>query len=107
MIDRLLQPSTIRALGWVLFFATPVAAAAALYARPDLRRAWLPFIVALALLGPAIVGAWFVFNAIENAMGLDSLAALLLNLLLFSALGAAVGFALRRSLARRKSHANH
>jgi apolipoprotein N-acyltransferase len=39
---------------------------------------------------------WWIYNAIEDALGLDSVAGLLANLALFVALGIGVGLALRR-----------
>ncbi|MGV3720461.1 MAG: hypothetical protein ACO1SX_06070 [Actinomycetota bacterium] len=39
---------------------------------------------------------WRIYNAIEDALGLDSVAGLLANLALFVALGIGVGLALRR-----------
>lgn len=40
--------------------------------------------------------AWLVYNAIEDHFGLDSVAALLINLVLFALAGGGVGLALRR-----------
>lgn len=48
--------------------------------------------VAVALLGPAVWAAWRVYNAVEDAFGLDSAAALVLNLVLFVICGFAIGF---------------
>jgi hypothetical protein len=39
---------------------------------------------------------WLVYNGIENALGLDSVAALLINGVLFAALGTGVGLLYRR-----------
>jgi hypothetical protein len=39
---------------------------------------------------------WRVYNAIEDALGLDSVAGLLANLALFVVLGIGIGLALRR-----------
>jgi uncharacterized RDD family membrane protein YckC len=39
---------------------------------------------------------WLVYNAIEDHFGLDSVAALLLNLALFAVIGTAGGFLMRR-----------
>ncbi|HEU4753174.1 MAG TPA: hypothetical protein VFU47_08695 [Armatimonadota bacterium] len=47
---------------------------------------------ALVLAGPL----WQIYNGIEDRFGLDSVAALLINLALFVALGAAAGLLLRR-----------
>ena len=52
-----------------------------------------------ALLAGAAVLAWplwLVYNAIEDHFGLDSVAALLLNLALFAVIGTAGGFLMRR-----------
>lgn len=52
-----------------------------------------------ALLSGAVVlvwPLWLVYNAIENRFGLDSVAALLLNLALFAIIGTAGGLLMRR-----------
>jgi hypothetical protein len=50
-------------------------------------------VAAVAALGWPL---WWVYNRIEDHFGLDSVAALLINLALFAALGAAGGLLLRR-----------
>lgn len=50
----------------------------------------------LALVGLLVFPLWLVYNAIEDALGLDSVAALLINLALFVGIGAVVGLAMRR-----------
>lgn len=50
----------------------------------------------LALVGLLIYPLWLVYNAIEDALGLDSVAALLINLALFVGIGGAIGLAMRR-----------
>jgi hypothetical protein len=54
------------------------------------RGAWVAGI--MALLGPG----WWVYNAIEDHFGLDSVAALLINGALFVVSGIVIGLALRR-----------
>jgi hypothetical protein len=39
---------------------------------------------------------WLIYNAIEDALGLDSVAGLLINLALFAVVGIAVGMVLRK-----------
>jgi hypothetical protein len=53
--------------------------------------------LAAGLLGPAALGLWFVYNALEDHFGLDSVAALLINLVLFLAAGALAGVLVRRA----------
>jgi uncharacterized membrane protein len=50
----------------------------------------------LALVGLLVFPLWLVYNAIEDALGLDSVAALLINLALFVGIGGVVGLAMRR-----------
>ena len=62
---------------------------------PGLRKA--------AILAAALVSAyplWVVYNSIEDSLGLDSVAALLINVVLFLAAGTAGGFLARRSWPR-------
>lgn len=57
--------------------------------------------VAVALLGPVVWLLWRVYNAVENAFGLDSVKALVVNLMVFVIAGFAIGAAgarLRRRL---------
>jgi hypothetical protein len=78
---------------------TVLSLAAALYfsRRKDLRDPHLvwPYALASALLGPVLFILWAVYNAIENHYGLDSVKALLINLVIFVLTGivAAVLFA--------------
>jgi len=56
---------------------------------------------AVALLGPVVWLLWRVYNAVENAFGLDSVRALTVNLIVFVIAGFAIGAAgarLRRRL---------
>ena len=57
------------------------------FARNFLRGA------AVAALGPVVWAAWRAYNAVEDVLGLDSAAALVLNLALFAVCGLAIGFA--------------
>jgi hypothetical protein len=49
---------------------------------------------------------WWVYNRIEDHVGLDSVAALLINLALFAALGASGGLLLRRLWPQEEAIAN-
>jgi hypothetical protein len=52
---------------------------------------------ALLLLATALLfPMWLIYNRIEDHFGLDSVAALLINLVLFCVVGVAVGIAMRR-----------
>lgn len=61
----------------------------------DARLVWT-LGVSMAALGPLLFILWTVYNAIENHYGLDSVKALLINLVLFLVVGLAVGLVFRR-----------
>jgi uncharacterized membrane protein len=97
---RLLQdPAYIRYLGTFLAILTPVVGLLTLTYRKRDRAQWmaLPLFWLLAFSGPLLVCLWWVFNAIENALGLDSILAMLLNLTLFALVGIGIGALLRMS----------
>jgi hypothetical protein len=48
----------------------------------------------IALLGPLLIGLWFVFNAIEDHYGLDSVKALEINFGIFVAMGFLISYLL-------------
>src|SRR5437867_11611556 len=50
----------------------------------------------VSLAGVAVYPLWLVYNSIEDHFGLDSVAALLLNLALFAVLGVAAGLIYRQ-----------
>lgn len=56
--------------------------------------------LACGLAGPLLLGLWRAYNAIMGRYGLDSVKALLLNLGLFLAVGAAIGLAAGVALRR-------
>jgi len=89
MLEFLLSPKLVSLLGWILFFGTPLGAAVAWAVwrvrRGDLTGNALFWIIGLS--GPLLSVLWRVFNSIEDYFGLDSLIALLLNLVLFAAIG--------------------
>ena len=75
----------------------------ALLAAPALlflgRKLEKPVLVRCGLLAAAVVALyplWLVYNRIEDHFGLDSVAALLINMALFILVGAAGGLVLRR-----------
>jgi glucose uptake protein GlcU len=57
--------------------------------------AW-PYGIGIALIGPLLYILWFVYNAIENHYGLDSVKALLINLGLFTVVGIVVALLFAR-----------
>lgn len=61
----------------------------------DARRTWA-YGWAFAALGPLLFALWVVYNAIEDHYGLDSVKALLINLVLFLIVGFAAGLVFRR-----------
>ena len=93
MLDWILVPSHIEILLGILAGLTPVCALAAwgtskpkiVAAMPNLRLFWL-----LAASGPLIWVLWRAYNAIENALGLDSILAMGINAALFLLIGTAV-----------------
>lgn len=91
---QFLQTSTfISAISWFLAIATPLIAILSLkvYAKKRTQMRNHPLFWVLAASGPALFILWLIFNAIENALGLDSILAMLLNLLLFCVVGCGVG----------------
>jgi hypothetical protein len=46
----------------------------------------------IALVGPLVAGLWFLYNAIEDHYGLDSVKALLINFALFIAVGLLISY---------------
>ena len=50
----------------------------------------------LSAAGTLLFPLWLLYNAIENSLGLDSVAGLLINVALFIGMGAALGIVLRR-----------
>jgi len=93
MTRYLLNPSTINWLGLAFAILTPVVGIATLVLARQ-RRSWLqslPLFWILTATGPLILVLWFVYNAIEDALGLDSVFALLTNLCLFSLIGLGLG----------------
>jgi len=78
--------------GAALVLATALVIAGRARRAPGLVRAgWA------ATAGILLYPLWLVYNRIEDAFGLDSVAALLLNLALFSLIGVAGGLAIRRA----------
>jgi Na+/proline symporter len=67
--------------------------------RRQVRQGLLVGLLA-GLAGPAVWLLWKVYNAIMGRFGLDSVAGLLINTALFSAVGVAIGVGIR--LARRR-----
>ena len=59
------------------------------------RQSALKTSALIGLMGPANWLLWRVYNRIEDHYGLDSVKAMLLNIVLFATLGIAVGVALR------------
>jgi hypothetical protein len=86
MIHFLQEPAYIRYVGVFLAILTPVVGLLTLSYRRQDRAQWmaLPLFWLLALSGPLLVCLWWIFNAIENALGLDSILAMLVNLALFA-----------------------
>jgi Kef-type K+ transport system membrane component KefB len=86
-------------VGTALAVLSVMALLAALGLGFQVRRRRSAALVRAALIAGAVAlvyPMWVVYNSIEDHFGLDSVAALLINLALFMAAGAAVGLALRR-----------
>jgi membrane protein implicated in regulation of membrane protease activity len=56
------------------------------------------FWLLIGALGPLALALWFICNAIMDALGLDSVLGLVLNLALFLIIGLCFGFLLRKTL---------
>jgi flagellar biosynthesis protein FlhB len=98
MMKLILNESFVNFLFFVLAFLTPsivVVLVAGLRKKiwTGEARLWL---VLAAAAGPVNLLLWIIYNAIENAYGLDSVRALLLNLLFFLLLGIIAGIIIRR-----------
>lgn len=97
LLEILLNPRFVRGVLWFLAAATPAAGAIlAVSAKrrvahdpgkrgKDLTRN--PLFWVLSASGPLLGILWIVFNAIENALGLDSIAGYLINTALFCLVG--------------------
>ena len=103
MLDFILNESNVNlvlaiaaAVLPLVCFVLYVMLRGALVARP-MVKIWL---AAIGIFGPLVWVLWQVYNTIENAYGLDSVRALVLNLVLFIVVGIGVGLILR--LWRRK-----
>ncbi len=97
---RLLQdPAYTRYAGLFLALLTPIVGLLTLSYRRQDRVQWmaLPLFWLLALSGPLIVCLWWIFNTIEDALGLDSILAMLINLALFALVGIGIGALLKMS----------
>ncbi|OPZ20900.1 MAG: hypothetical protein BWZ10_00590 [candidate division BRC1 bacterium ADurb.BinA364] len=99
MLEWILSPRHIESLLIGLAIASPAGAAlwailrkrrAGAVPRSRLRAVWI-----FAFAGPLLWTLWKIYNAIMDAMGLDSLAGMGLNALIFIAVGTALGLALR------------
>jgi len=108
MVDFMLDPRNVARAGWCLAFVPPVAAVTALVLHEPWRRRLLHSAVFWTAVGagPLIVALWFVFNAVEDFFGLDSVLALTLNLVLFCLVGLGVSWLLRSRAARRSADAS-
>jgi len=97
MIDLFLNPDTVGYVCWGVAFLTPLAALAAILAFWSKQAALVRnrFFWAFAAFGPLLTALWFLFNWIEEALGLDSIVALGVNLVLFCVVGLVGGAALR------------
>jgi predicted lipid-binding transport protein (Tim44 family) len=92
----------IRALAVAL---PPVGAAVGALAGVRRKRVRQGLLIGLlaGLVGPAVWLLWGMYNAIMGRFGLDSVAGLLINTVLFSVIGVAVGVAIRLSWRRGRS----
>lgn len=63
------------------------------------RQYWM----LLLLLGPLALALWFVYNLIMDLMGLDSVAALGINLLIFICIGLLIGWMFRKTTPANQS----
>ncbi|HNY26841.1 MAG TPA: hypothetical protein PLA90_00590 [Candidatus Sumerlaeota bacterium] len=99
MLQFLQDPTYTRYGGVFLAILTPVVGLLTLSYRRQDRGRWmaLPLFWLLAFSGPLLVGLWWIFNAIEETLGLDSILAMLLNLAFFALIGIGIGALLRMS----------
>ena len=72
--------------------------------RGDVRRGAVQGLL-LGILGPANLGFWIIYNRITDRLGLDTVKNLLVNLVLFVALGIVTGLAAGYIMRRQESKA--
>lgn len=84
-----------------LAVATPTAAVLWRFAARSSFSVHRRSAVAAALAGPAVLSAWLVYDAITDTFGLDSLRGTALNVVLFTAVGAAAALLWLRPGSRR------
>jgi len=108
-MKELISPRTVENVLFIIALAGPILGliiGALSGVRGSLKARMLGGL-AIGLLGPVIFGAWRLYNAIADSLGLDSVANLLLQILMFAILGAALGIAgFRISLMLRRLSAS-
>ena len=95
-MKQLIDPNMVQRVMLFLAVAGPIMGLiVGLFLGAHEKCAW-PKMLAGTLIGAllsASYGMWCVYNAITNAMGLDSIANLVIELIMFAVLGAALGLA--------------
>jgi hypothetical protein len=108
-MKELISPRTVESVMLWIAIAGPIVGliiGALLGLRGSLKARTLGGL-AIGLLGPVIFGAWRLYGAITDSLGLDSAANLLLQIVMFAILGPALGIAgFRISLALRRLSAS-
>ncbi len=87
----------IRALGYFLGFGAPVCVFCffLFIGVPSKSLLRSPTFFVFALIGPGVVILWYIYNAILESLGFDSVLGLLVNLLMFCILGFVISFVLK------------
>ena len=99
MLNLLLNPEVWNQILIVITILTPMLSIVlSIIFRKNIRDfIQLEVFWILTFSGPLVMLLWIIFNYIENKFGLDSLPALLLNMLIFSFVGLVTSILLKRS----------
>jgi hypothetical protein len=98
-MHELISPRAVEKALMFLAVAGPlVGLIVGCYLGAHARRSWPTVVSGLMIgcLGPLIYGMWEVYGVITDRLGLDSVVNLVLQLLVFAVLGAALGIAVYR-----------
>ena len=102
MLDIVLNEKIIKWVFIILAVVTPVGSTGffLLRKRKSLSPITTLWLIIIGVAGPLNLVLWHLYNLVENTFGLDSVKALLINLLVFIVLALIAGFVLSRVYTR-------